>query len=303
MPEAVDQYRRTFLRRLGITAATAVSATSAHGAWSGKTLGDAFADFFQQHYQRMTAEELKETLLRIERKTQKQYGVEINCTDTPPQDGVVFGYAINISKCKGYRDCVEACAIENNLAADIRYIHVLEMDKGNMNLELADRYYEHETVPVEGKYYLPVQCMQCDNPPCVKACPVEATWKESDGIVVVDYDWCIGCRYCMAACPYSARFFNWTRPELAAGKINPNTNYLGNRPRPVGVVEKCHFCTQRTRNGQQPACQTACPTGARIFGNLLDPKSEIRYVLENKAVFRLKEALGTEPKFWYFSDR
>jgi len=168
MPEMIDHYRRTFLKRLGLTTATVVSTTSAHGAWGGKTLGDAFADFFQQHYQRMTTEELKQTLGRIERKAQKQYGVNITCTDTPPVEGVVFGYAINISKCKGYRDCVEACATENNLSADIRYIHVLELDKGSMNLELADRYYEHETVPVEGKYYLPIQCMQCDNPPCVK---------------------------------------------------------------------------------------------------------------------------------------
>lgn len=85
--------------------------------------------------------------------------------------------------------------------------------------------------------------------------------------------------------------------------LNPDTHYLGNRPRPRGVVEKCHFCLQRTREGRLPACQEACPTGARIFGNLLDPNSEIRYVLKNKAVFRLKEDLGTEPKFWYFRDR
>mgnify|MGYP001555499536 FL=1 len=150
MPEAIDHYRRTFLKRLGLTTATAVSTTSAHGAWGGKTLGDAFADFFQQHYQRMTTEELKQTLGRIERKAQIQYGVNISCTDTPPLEGVVFGYAINISKCKGYRDCVEACATENNLSADIRYIHVLELDKGSMNLELADRYYYHDMVPVEG---------------------------------------------------------------------------------------------------------------------------------------------------------
>ena len=302
-PDAIDHYRRSFLKRLGITSAAAAGATSAHGAWGGKTLGDAFADFFQQHYQRMTPAELHDTLERIERKAQRQYGTEITCKDTPPPEGVLFGYAINISKCKGYRDCVEACARENNLGSDIRYIHVLEMDEGNMNLELANRNYEHDTVPVEGKYYLPVQCMQCDNPPCVKACPVEATWRDPDGIVVVDYDWCIGCRYCMAACPYAARFFNWKRPEIPAERINPDTNYHGNRPRPVGVVEKCHFCTQRTRRGKQPACLEACPTGARIFGNLLDPNSEIRYVLENKAVFRLKEDLGTEPKVWYFKDR
>ena len=106
----------------------------------------------------------------------------------------------------------------------------------------------------------------------------------------------------MAACPYQARHFNWATPDLAAEDINPDTHYLGNRPRPRGVVEKCHFCVQRTRNGRQPACHEVCPTGARVFGNLLDPNSEIRYVLEHKAVFRLKEELGTEPKFWYYRD-
>ena len=250
----------------------------------------------------MTEEEIRDTIERIERKAKRRYGVDIQCTNTPPQDGVIFGYAINISKCRGYRDCVHACAKENNLGSDTQYIRVIEMDRDSTDLRHGDHYYDHELVPVEGKYYLPMQCMQCDNPPCVKACPVEATWTEPDGIVVVDYDWCIGCRYCMTACPYQARHFNWGHPDLASDSVNPDTHYLGNRPRPRGVVEKCHFCVQRTRNGRQPACQEACPTGARIFGNLLDPDSEIRYVLKHKAVFRLKEDLGTEPKFWYFRD-
>ena len=265
---------------------------------------DAIGDFFQDHYQRMTKQEIDEALARIERKAKQRYGVDIKCENTPPQEGVVFGYALNISKCKGYRDCVYGCIEENNQGRDsqLQYIRVLEMNKGTMNLEESDHYYNSEKVPADGKYYLPVQCMQCDDPPCVKACPVEATWMEPDGIVAIDYDWCIGCRYCMTACPYWARHFNWNTPSIPAEELNPNTHYLGNRPRPKGVVEKCHFCIQRTRKGQQPACMEACPTGARIFGNLLDPDSEIRYVLDNKTVFRLKEDLGTEPKFWYFTD-
>jgi len=295
-----DQARRSFLRGLGLGSVAA----AAKPAWGGESFGDALADFFQKHYQRMTPEEIDETLARIERKAEQRYGVAIDCQNTPPQPGVVFGYAINIGRCKGYRDCVHACVKENNLGRDsqVQYIRVLQMDQGDSNLEHSEHYYDPAEVPVEGKYYMPVQCMQCDDPPCVKACPVEATWMEPDGIVVVDYDWCIGCRYCMTACPYWARHFNWTEPEIPAEEVNPDTHYLGNRPRPRGVVEKCHFCIQRTRTGRQPACMEACPTGARIFGNLLDPDSEIRYVLENKQVFRLKEDLGTEPKFWYYSD-
>jgi molybdopterin-containing oxidoreductase family iron-sulfur binding subunit len=267
-------------------------------------LSDMLGRLFQKHYQRMSPDEVRDAVGRIERRAKRQYEADITVGTEPAMDGVVFGYALNISKCKGVRKCVEACVAENNTGRDssMQYIRVLELDHGDMNLNRADHYYEAETVPRPGKFYLPVQCMQCDNPPCVKACPVEATWQEPDGITVVDYDWCIGCRYCMAACPYWARHFNWNEPTLPAEALNPDTHFLGNRPRPRGVVEKCTFCIQRSRKGRQPACVEACPTGARIFGNLLDPSSDIRYVLENKTVFRLKEDLGTEPKFWYFTD-
>ncbi len=292
--------RRAFLKGLGMASATTASAP----AWGGQTLQDALGALFQKHYLRMSAEEIQDVLARIERRAEQRTGVRIDVKNTPAQPGVVFGYAINISKCKGYRDCVYGCVEENNLGRDsqVQYIRVLEMDNGTMDLERGDHYFNPETVPQEGKYYLPVQCMQCDDPPCVKACPVDATWMEPDGIVAIDYDWCIGCRYCMTACPYYARHFNWTDPEVPSEQINPNTHYLGNRPRPRGVVEKCHFCIQKTRDGQLPACLEACPTGARVFGNLLDPDSEIRYILENKTVFRLKEDLGTEPKLWYYTD-
>jgi molybdopterin-containing oxidoreductase family iron-sulfur binding subunit len=104
----------------------------------------------------------------------------------------------------------------------------------------------------------------------------------------------------MAACPYEQRFFNWFDPTLPPAELNPETHYLGNRPRMRGVVEKCTFCIQRAREGRYPACVEACPVGARKFGNLLDPNSEIRAILETKRVFRIKEDLLTEPKFYYF---
>ena len=300
-----EQARRRFLKGAGVSAAaTAAAATLPAPAWGGQTLGDAFGGFFQKHYKRMNPDEIAAALGRIERRAKERYGVEISCDNAAPLEGVVFGYALNLSRCKGYRECVAGCIKENNQGRDsqVQYIRVLQMNKGDMNLEHSEHYYNPAEVPVPGKFYLPVQCMQCDDPPCVKACPVRATWMEPDGVVVVDYDWCIGCRYCMAACPYWARHFNWTTPQIPAEEINPDTHYLGNRPRPLGVVEKCHFCLQRTRKGRQPACEEACPTGARVFGNLLDPNSEIRYILANKTVFRLKEELGTEPKFWYYTD-
>lgn len=260
-------------------------------------------EFFKKNYRLMSESERKATVDRLERLAAGDQKRSVEIQTTKPAPGVLFGYAFNISKCKGYQDCVKACIQENNLDRDsnMQYIRIFEIEKGQNSLASANGAYYHE-VPADGQYYLGTQCFHCENPPCVSVCPVGATWKEEDGIVVVDYDWCIGCRYCQAACPYFGRRFNWSAPEIPEAEINREQHYLGNRPRKKGVMEKCTFCIQRTRQGKQPACVEACPTGARIFGNLLDPNSEIRYVLANKKVFRLKEELGTEPKFWYFSD-
>ncbi len=260
-------------------------------------------EFLQRHYRELDKEEMERVLRRLEEETAAEYGREVHIRDVRPMEDVQFGYALNLSVCIGCRRCAEACHEENNHdpATNNSYIRVLEMDQGSFDLERGSATYDHE-VPAPGKYYLPVQCQQCDDPPCVDVCPVQATWKESDGIVVVDYNWCIGCRYCEAACPYHARRFNWHKPELAPDDINPDQAYLSNRIRPAGVVEKCTFCLHRTREGRLPACLEACPTGARVFGNLLDPDSEIRWVLENKRVFVLKEELGTRPRFFYFFD-
>jgi molybdopterin-containing oxidoreductase family iron-sulfur binding subunit len=263
-----------------------------------------FDEFLQKHYKEMSKQELDDALARLAQDTEEKYGREVTIRDVRPQENVEFGYALNLSVCIGCRKCAEACHHENNhdRRTNNSYIRVFEMQQGSLDLEHGDATYEH-AVPAPGKYYMPIQCQQCANAPCVKVCPVQATWQESDGIVVVDYNWCIGCRYCEAACPYHARRFNWTTPEIPAEEINPDQAYLSNRIRPQGVVEKCTFCLHRTREGRQPACLEACPTGARVFGNLLDPDSEIRWVLANKRVFVLKEELGTRPRFFYFFDK
>ena len=263
----------------------------------------AWQEYIKGNYRFMTEEERAATIARLERVAKLQRGVDVTIQSTGAQPGVEFGYAFNISKCKGFRRCVEACINENNLdrQAATQYIRIFEMEDGEIDLDHADATFQHE-VPAEGHFYFGTQCFQCADPPCVKVCPVGATWQEPDGITVVDYDWCIGCRYCMAACPYWARRFNWSTPEVPAEEVNPNQHYLGNRARKKGIVEKCTFCIHRTRQGRLPACAEACPTGARVFGNLLDPDSEIRWVLANKRIFRLKEELKTEPRFWYFTD-
>lgn len=266
------------------------------------------ADLLQRHYRELTPEDLNRILRDLEQRCKKQYGVEPEISDVRPMNGVEFAYALNLTRCIGCRKCAHACLKENNQSRDyegdieMSYIRVLELKKGAINLETSDHYYSPESVPQPDKYYMPVQCQQCREAPCTRACPVQATWREPDGVVVIDYNWCIGCRYCMAACPYDARRFNFHKPKIDPASINPKQSYLSNRVRPKGVVEKCTFCLHRTRQGKYPACLEVCPTGARVFGNLLDPDSEIRYVLTHKRVYVLKEDVGTQPRFYYFFD-
>ena len=294
--------RRVHLKVLGAT--VGVAALAKASAPLAEWVADLDLEgFLQHHYRELDAAALDEVLRRHEAEAANNYGAEVTIEDVRPTPGVSFGYALNLSVCIGCRKCVEACHVENNhdRSSYQSYIRVFEMTQGSMDFSEGTADYD-QPVPSPDKFYMPVQCQQCDNPPCVDVCPVEATWKEPDGIVVVDYDWCIGCRYCEAACPYHARRFNWHEPVLAPGEINPEQGLLSNRIRPQGVVEKCHFCLHRTRRGRLPACLEACPTGARVFGNLLDPHSEIRWILAHKRVFVLKEELGTRPRFFYFFD-
>lgn len=253
-----------------------------------------------KHYLLLTDDDKKRIFAKVAARVKARTGVSVEVVDPQPMHGVEFAHALDLSVCNGNRRCVEACARENNSPDDIRYIRVLELDAGTLDLGTATHRYDPSTVPREGKNYLPVACQQCEEPPCVEACPVKATWIEPDGIVVVDYEWCIGCRYCQAACPYYARRFNFKEPSVRPDRVNPTMGYLSNRIRPIGVVEKCTWCLQRTRRGLYPACLEACPTGARKFGNINDPKSEVRIMLERKRTYILKEELGTIPRFFYF---
>ncbi len=292
MAEGSD--RRSFLKVLGAGTAAAATGCSTGVDWDA---------FFQKHYKEMSAEEKARVFERIQKRTLEDYGREVKVGDPPHVEGTSFAFAISLSLCNGNRACVHACVAENNQGRDpaIQYIKVIELDRGTLDLEKGDLYYEG-TVPKPGKVYLPMQCNQCDNPPCVRVCPVEATWKEPDGIVAIDYDWCIGCRYCMAACPYEARRFNFVTPKVPKRDVNPHQGYLSNRIRPRGVVEKCHFCMHRTRAGAFPACMEACTTGARSFGNLEDPDSDVSRILRDKRVFVLREELNTVPRVFYYFD-
>jgi len=298
--EKKNQPGETFTRREFLKTA-AIASTAAVLAGCGSMMPK--EEFLQKHFKTLTKPELDEVIQRLEAGYAKKFGKKFTVSAAEPIAGTEFAYALDISRCIGCRRCVYGCVEENNQSRDpqVHWIQVLEMeeDKG-VDFMHSNLYYNHEEAPADERFYLPVACQQCKNPPCVKTCPVKATWQEPDGIVVVDYNWCIGCRCCMAACPYGARHFNWGEPKIPAESINSNTHYLGNRPRCKSVVEKCTFCIQRVREGRYPKCVEVCPVGARKFGNLLDPDSEIRYILRNKRVLVLKEDLNTQPKFFYF---
>lgn len=319
--------RRKFLKdaAAGVLGAALVSGAEALDPKEAEARAS-WAEWFQNNYRLMTDQEKKEAIERLEKRYTEEYGKKVTVDDTPAQEGVLFGYALNIQKCIGCRRCVYACVKENNQSrhdSQIQWIRVIEMEKGSFAPEKmqegdiqtgafagesagvaleGEHYYEPPLVPEKGKFYFPIACMQCEKPPCVKVCPARTTYREPDGVVVIDYNWCIGCRMCITACPYWARRFNWGAPNLPSEELNPKTHYLGNRPRMMGVAEKCTFCLQRTRHGRYPACVEGCTVGARKFGNLLDPESEVRKVIEKKRVFRLKAELNTYPKFFYFID-
>lgn len=293
--------RRNFL--VGTT--IAVAALTATGAALSPLLDaeeiPSVDEVLQKHYKRLSDDEKKAIFQRLEAQIKTSHRVSATISDPQPLDNTEFAYILNIGRCIGCRKCVYACMKENNTSRDpqMQYIRVLKLKKGSIDLETSSHDYPENEAADPNYFYMPVQCHQCRKPPCIKVCPVKATWMEKDGLVVVDYNWCIGCRYCQAACPYHARRFNFAKLSIANEDINLNMGYLSNRIRPLGVMEKCTFCLHRTRKGLYPACHDVCPTGARKFGNLRDKNSEVRKILERERIYVLKQEVGTIPRFYY----
>ena len=209
-----------------------------------------------------------------------------------------WGMVIDLRRCVGCHACTVSCVAENKLPPGVVYRPVLDQEIG--------------VYPNVTRRFMPRPCMQCDEPPCVPVCPVNATWKRDDGIIAIDYDQCIGCRYCITACPYSARTFDvgytYTEntPAQQAYELLPNYEYGESRTRqpghevsPVGNARKCHFCLHRLENGQLPLCVTTCIGTANYFGDLNDPESLVAEMASKSNVVVLKEEMGTKPKVVY----
>jgi len=208
-----------------------------------------------------------------------------------------WAMVVDLSACRqsdGCTVCTEACHRTHN-------VPVLGNDKEEIKWLWTAPYEKvfPEQEPefmAEGLADSPVLvlCNHCDEPPCVRVCPTRATWKNEDGIVMIDYHRCIGCRYCMAGCPYGARSFNWRNPRPFIQDLNQD---FPTRTR--GVVEKCNFCVERLAEGLLPACVEACPENALIFGDFADPDSNVREILRSRHVIQRFPELGTKPNVYY----
>ncbi len=233
----------------------------------------------------------------------------------PAVRGARYAMVIDSGACIGCRRCLHSCRLENNVPdepSNQQWIDLFEMENSRPVSEIHGIPPEGSSVdytdsPREGHWYLSFNCFHCDNPPCTKVCPTGATYKDEDGLVLVNYDLCIGCRYCMAACPYNARHFNWWEPRHPPARVNPidgTVETLNPKVplRPRGVVEKCTFCVHRIRDGNPiPRCVEVCPVNARHFGDLNDPGSEVSRILETVRTHRIKEELNTQPMLYYIT--
>ena len=198
-----------------------------------------------------------------------------------------YGMVIDLKRCIGCYACQIACKAENATPPGVLFARVVKREIG--------------TYPKVRRMSLPLLCMHCADPPCVKVCPTEASFKRPDGIVDIDADKCVGCRYCMMACPYGSRFYYGEEQHYFDGGGLTPYEEKGYRNHPTGVVIKCNFCAHRVERSEQPACVANCPAKARIFGDLEDPESEVSRLIVERAGTQLLPERGTNPSVYYLS--
>ena len=278
----MDSSRRKFLKIAGISAVAGVAAPSALNMLLNK---NAQASSEAGHGAPAAAGHGGHTEAA---PTGKRYGLVIDAGKFHENAGLA-------------EKCIEACHSYHNVPDfgnkkdEIKWL----WQEPFMNAFPEESHYKKDDRALSMKFL--VTCNHCDNPPCVRACPTKATFKNEDGVVMMDFHRCIGCRFCMAACPYGSRSFNWRDPRGTLDgvpfieKVNP---LFPTRMR--GVVEKCSFCAHRLAKGQLPLCVEATgDTKAMVFGDLNDPNSEVSQVLRSRFTIQRKPALGTKPSVFY----
>lgn len=270
--------RRDFLKRAGVVAG-GLAVVSLPGVLHGLTAQKASA-------------------APSEAPATKRAGAKaVASADVPTHD---WAFVVDTERCIGCGNCVRACKNENKVPWEPEYnrtwverytiteddqVYVDSPNAGRDGFREEPANIKYQNLNVSKAFFVPKLCNQCEKPPCVSVCPVGATYKTKEGVVLVDQFHCVGCRYCVQACPYGARYVLPTASETYFGQVH--------------VVDKCTWCYHRTTKGLLPACVEVCPRGARMFGDLSDPNSTVSTVLREKRVYTLKPELGTEPKVYY----
>lgn len=286
--EIMDESRRDFLKRAGILGA--ISATGAAAVFAGykyeKSKGK------EGMVKVLTADN---RLVEIPADQVSDFKPDLKALQTRGREGIEgkrWVMVIDLSKCRNARKCVEACQSAHQLRPYEYHINTLVMQE-SVN-----------TSP----YFMPKPCQHCDNPPCVSVCPVDATYKRQDGIVLIDNERCIGCRFCMSACPYSARMFHWQEPVLAGEYEGKTYDVELNVPQSKGTISKCLFSADRLREGKLPYCVSACPNGVFWFGDenedavtngTTHETTSFSELIKLNGGYRLLPELGTDPRVYY----
>lgn len=245
----------------------------------------------------------KQILLTQDNKLVEVDSLEISALEKSPLDmfqakgregieGRRWVLVVDLARCRNARQCISACQEAHQLQPEQFHVNTLQMQDS----------------PNTAPYHMPKHCQHCDNPPCVSVCPVDATYKRQDGIVLIDNERCIGCRFCIAACPYSARIFNWFEPKDAEKYKDQTYNVELNVPQKKGTVSKCLFSADHLRDGKLPYCVSACPNSVYYFGDENEDavtngttKETVRLstLLKDNAAYQLMPELGTKPRVYY----
>lgn len=288
--EELDQSRRTFLKTTAVAAAAVACGSAACSCGHNKEAVAKTGEKIKLLSQTGEIVEVDASYLNhgnaiaVASREEARIGIP----------GKKFVMVVDLARCKNARKCITSCQKWHFLPEDREWLTVKLMKDS----------------PDAAPYWFPKQCFHCDNPPCVKVCPVDATYKRQDGIVLIDNERCIGCKFCMAACPYSTRVFNWDEPDQHLDLTKVQYSPEAGAPAKVGTVEKCDFCPDRAREGLLPPCVEACPNGVFYFGDenedtVTNGEETLAFkqLITDRAGYRFAEDLGTAPRVYYLPPR